>query len=97
MDTQPLAIIMFVFSGAILLYAGLLALTRDVTMLPKQSAVKNVGDKKAYALRVAKVLAIVAVSPALTGVTALLSGIAAAIVFVVSLVGCIWLGVKVTA
>ena len=95
MDMQPLAIIMFVFSGAILLYAGLLALTRDVTMLPKQSAV-NVGDKKAYALRVAKVLAIVAVSPALTGLTALLSGVAAAIVFIVSFVACIWLGVKVT-
>ena len=86
---------MFVFSGVLLLYAGLLALTRDVTMLPRFSAA-YVGDKKAYALRVAKVLAIVAVSPALTGVTALLSGIAAAIVFVVSLVGCIWLGVKVT-
>ena len=82
--------------GAILLYAGLLTLTRDVIMLPRFSAA-YVGDKKAYALRVAKVLAIVAVSPALIGVAALFSGIAAGIVFVVSLMACIWLGVKVAA
>ena len=95
MDTTPLAIIMFVFSGAILLYAGVMALSRDINMIPRSHAAK-VRDKKAYALKVAKVLAIVAISPALTGVAALFSSVAAAIVFIVSLVACIWVGVKAT-
>jgi len=96
MGMTPPAIIMFVFSGAILLYAGVLALTRDVKMLQRRYATK-IKDPRAYTLKVAKILAIVAVSPALTGVAALFSNMAAAIVFVVSFVASIWLGVKVTA
>ena len=96
MELTPFAIIMFVFSGAILLYAGVLALTRDVGMLRRRYAAKMT-DPRAYALKVAKVLAIVALSPALSGAAALFSAMAAVIVFVVSLVVRIWLGVKATA
>ena len=93
--TNPLGEQSVVFSGAILLYADVLALTRDVGMLQRRHAVK-MADPRAYALKVAKVLAIVALSPALTGLTVLFSAMAAVVAFVVSFVACIWLGVKVT-
>ena len=81
MELTPFAIIMFVFSGAILLYAGVLALTRDVGMLRRRYAAKMT-DPRAYALKVAKVLAIVALSPALSGAAALFSACCAALIAV---------------
>lgn len=59
---------MFIFSGAILLYAGILALTKDYKMLPYRSRVSvKPEDPKRYALQLSKVIALVALAPALSG------------------------------
>ena len=50
------SIMMFIVAGAFLLYAGVLALTRDVQMIPKSEKAK-IEDKKGYALRFAGVMA----------------------------------------
>ena len=93
---NPFSIIMFCFSGAILLYAGIMGLTGDSSMLRKQWAV-NIDDKKAYARKVAKILAITALAPALGGVVGLFSTLAGLIALFVGLVVFIWLGVKIAS
>ena len=92
---NPFSIIMFCFSGAILLYAGIMGLTGDSSMLCKQWAVKT-DDKKAYTRKVAKVLAITALAPALGGAVGLFSTMAGLIMLVIGFVAFIWLGVKIT-
>ena len=92
---NPFSIIMFCFSGAILLYAGIMGLTGDSSMLCKQWALKT-DDKKAYARKVAKILALTALAPALAGVAGLFSTMAGLIMLVVGFVAFIWLGVKIT-
>ncbi len=93
---NPFSIIMFCFSGAILLYAGIMGLTGDSSMLRKQWAVK-IDDKKAYARKVAKILAITALAPALGGTVGLFSTLAGLIALFVGLVVFIWLGVKIAS
>ena len=89
------SIIMFCFSGAILLYALLLALTKDMTMLQRRYRVSaDIKDKKAYALMLAKIIAFVGISPLLAAIVGLISPAAGAAVFVISLILLIWLGVR---
>ena len=59
-------IFMLIFSGAILFYAILLAWTKDVGLIGRSYAAK-MNDRKKYAVQFAKVLAMTAVAPALTG------------------------------
>lgn len=90
-----LSVLMFCFSGALLLYAGLLALTKDYRMLPYRAR-QSVRPKnpKAYAARLAKVIALTALAPALSGLAGLWSPIAAAAVLIGGLVLFLWLGTK---
>lgn len=69
---QNAAILMLIFAVAILLYALLIALTKDTGLIRKMYAVK-VKDKKLYAVKFAKILAIVSIAPALSGIAGLLS------------------------
>ena len=85
------SILMFCFAGAILLYAGLIAFTRS-TRLIKHCDGENMERPGHYAAQFAKLLALVAVAPALAGVAALVNGLFAFIVLVVSLVVFIWAG-----
>ena len=87
---------MFCFSGALLLYAGILGLTGDITMVLKHGVAK-IDNPKAYARKVAKILALTALAPALAGAVGLFSAIAGIIMLVVGFVGFIWLGVKITS
>ncbi|MBR0496225.1 MAG: hypothetical protein IJJ71_08640 [Treponema sp.] len=57
---------MLIFSGAILFYALLLAWTKNVGLIRRSYAAK-INDRKKYAVQFAKVLAMSAVAPALTG------------------------------
>ena len=89
------SIVLFCFSGAILLYAAIMGATKDIKMLywrHRYSAKMN--DEKAYAVMVAKILALTAAAPFLGGVIALFSPLIGGIVLVVSFVVFIWLGVK---
>ncbi|MBO4251539.1 MAG: hypothetical protein J5911_02640 [Clostridia bacterium] len=90
------SIVMAVFGGALLLYAGLMALTKDYKMLPYRSRVSvKPKDPKKYAFQLSKVIALVAVAPLLSALTALWNTIAAVIVLMVSVIVFIWLGTKI--
>ena len=90
------SIIMAAFGAALLLYAGLMALTKDFKMLPYRSrqSVKP-KDPKKYAFQLSKVIALVALSPLLSALVALLSTLAGVIVLFVSMILFIWLGTKI--
>ncbi len=92
---ENVAILMFIFSGAILLYALLLAWTKDVSLIRRSYAAK-MKDKKAYAVQFAKVLAVTSIAPFLTGIVGLITEnvFFVGATFVVSLIICIRVGVK---
>ena len=64
-------ILMLIFSGALYLYALLLALTKDVQLIPRQSSAR-IPNPKAYALRFAGIMALVAFVPLAAGVAGLI-------------------------
>lgn len=90
------SILMSVFSAAILLYAGLMALTKNYKILPVR-ATQSVKpkDEKRYMTQLSKVVALVALSPALSALTGLWNMMAALVVLIVSAVFFIWLGTKI--
>ena len=91
----PYTILMLLFAGAILLYAGLMAITKDYNMLPyraRQSVQPK--DKKQYAFQLSKAIALTAFAPALSGLAGIWSDVGAGIVFVAVLILSIWLGTK---
>lgn len=90
----PFSILMLCFSGALLLYAGLLALTRDPALIPRCDAAK-VKDKRAYAVKVAKLVALAAVPPAHCAIAAVFNGALAVSVLVVETAMAIWIGAEV--
>lgn len=89
------SILMAAFSAAVLLYAGLMALTKDYNMLPlrARTSVKPKNPKK-YMTQLAKVVALVAISPALGALAGLWNPFAGMIVLILSAVFFIWLGTK---
>ena len=90
------SILMGIFAGLILIYVGLMALTKDYKMLPFRARVSvQPKDEKRYMKQLAKVVALVALAPALSALTGLWNMIAALIVLVVSAVVFIWLGTKI--
>ena len=90
------SILMSVFSAAILLYAGLMALTKNYKILPVR-ATQSVKpkDEKRYMTQLSKVVALVALSPALSALAGLWNMTAALVVLIVSAVLFIWLGTKI--
>lgn len=89
------SILMAVFAGAILLYAGLMALTKDYNILPvraRQSVKPK--DPKKYMTQLSKVVALVSLSPALSALAALWNMVAGVAVIIGSMVLFIWLGTK---
>ena len=89
----PVSILMFIFSAALLLYAGAMAVTKNYDILPRRATVSvKPKDKKAYTFQLSKVIALAAAVPALTGIAAVWSGLAAGAVFVIGLVVVLWLG-----
>ena len=90
------SILMGIFAAALLLYAGLMALTKDYKMLPYRSR-QSVKPKnpKAYMTQLAKVVALVSLAPALSALIGLWNLLAALIVLLAGFVGFIWLGTKI--
>ena len=90
------SILMAIFSAAILFYAGLMALIRDYRMLPYRARVSvKPKDEKRYMLRLAKIVALAAASPALSALVGLWNIMAAFVVLIVSMVFFLWLGTKI--
>ena len=90
------SILMGIFAGALLLYAGLMALTKDYKMLPyrARTSVKPKNPKK-YTAQLAKAVALTAAAPAACGIVGIWSGIGAGIAFVVVLIICLWFSTKI--
>lgn len=84
---------MGIFAAALLLYAGLMAWTKDYKLVPFRARVsvkpKNV---KAYMTGLAKVVALVAAAPALSAFLGLWSMIAALIVLIAGTAVLLWIG-----
>ncbi len=88
--------LMLAFSAALLLYAALLAATKDYNLLPRRAAVAvKPKDSRAYTFQLSKVIALVAVGPALGGLVGLWNTMAGLVVLIVSTVALIWLGTKI--
>ena len=90
------SVLMVIFSAALLLYAGLMAIFRDYRMIPMRArvSVKPKNEKK-YMAQLAKVIALVALSPALSALAGLWNPLAGLIVLILSAILFIWLGTKV--
>lgn len=87
--------LMLAFAAALLLYAGLLAWTKDVGLIPRMWAVKLAKDeKKRYAVQMAKIVALVAAAPALSALVGFLSLPAAVAVLLLGMAVCLWLATK---
>ena len=90
------SIIMGVFAAALLLYAGLMALTKDYKMLPYRArASVKPKDKKKYTLQLAKVIALVALAPLISALVGLWNKIVAVVVLILGVIIFIWLGTKI--
>ena len=91
------SVLMGIFSAMILLYAGFAAIFKDYRILPlrvRVSVAKPKNEKK-YMTQFAKMLALVALSPALSALAGLWNMAAALIVLIVSAVFFIWLGSRI--
>ena len=93
------SIIMFCMAGGLLLYAGLLALTKDPMLIPKHHAAR-MKNKKAYTVMIAKIVALIALPFAVSGIIGLIWNaeqtlLPAIIVLIVGFVGCIYLSSRI--
>ena len=88
---HPFSILMLFFSGALFIYAGLTALTKDLILPRRYKQSAKMPDKKKYAVQFAKIIALVACAPLVSGLIGLLAGDAvAAIIVCVLLIAAIW-------
>ncbi len=87
---------MGIFTAALLLYAGLMAWTKEYRLVPFRARAsvkpKNV---RAYMTGLAKVVALVAAAPALSALCGLWSMIAAPIVLIVGMIVFLWIGTRI--
>ena len=87
---------MFIFAAALLLYAAIMAITKDYNMLPYRSrvSVKPKNPQK-YTVQLAKVVALVAVAIAIGAAIALWNFAAGGAVMLVGVIAAIWAGTKI--
>ena len=90
------SVLMGFFSLALLLYAALMALTRDYKILPFRArvSVKPKNEKK-YMLQMAKAVTVTALAPALSALAALWSFAAAWVVLIGGVILSLWLATKI--
>lgn len=93
-EMEPYAILMIIFSGALMLYAACLYISGDHHMIVRNYAVK-MKNKKIYARQLGKVIGLVALAPLLGGLTSLVAGgIYPVLVMIVSFIILIRLGIR---
>ena len=93
---QGFSILMFIFAGALLFYAGLMAIIKDYKMLPYRArqSVKPKNPKK-YMVQLAKIVALVAAMIAAGAAVALWNGAIGAVVMVIGVIAALWCGTKI--
>jgi hypothetical protein len=93
---QGFSILMFFFAGALLLYAALMAITKDYNILPFRASVSvKPKNPKKYTVQMAKIIALVALAIAFGAAIALWNGMAGALVMIVCVTAAIWAGTKI--
>ena len=86
--------LMFSFAAVLLLYALLLAVSKDTGMIPRSGAAR-IKNKKEYAVRFAKVIAVTALAPLTSGLIALSGNVLWAMaMLILGFIICIREGVK---
>ena len=89
------SIFMFIFAGALLLYAAILAITKDYKMLPYRAQISvKPKDPKKYTVQLANVVALVALGIAIGAGVGMWNMAVGAIVMVVCVIAAIWAGTK---
>ena len=89
------SVLMFLFAAALLLYAALLALTKDDKLLPYQYTLSaEPKDSRAYVLQFSKVIALVALAIAAGAAAALWNQLVGAVVMIAAVIAAIWCGTK---
>ena len=93
---QGFSIFMFIFAGAILVYAAIMAISKDYNMLPYRSrvSVKPKNPQK-YMVQLAKIVALTAVAIAIGAAVALWNGLAGGIVMLAGVIAALWAGTKI--
>ena len=90
------SVFMFIFAGALFLYALLLAITKDYNMLPYRATVSvKPKDPKRYTLQLAKVVMLVAAAIAAGAAAALWNMAVGALVMVAGVIEAVWIGTKI--
>lgn len=86
------AILMFCFAGALLLYGILLISTKNISLIP-QAEKANIKNKKAYARQFGKVVALLSLAPATSGLVWLTGAVRRSVVLLVlGFLVCVWEG-----
>ena len=90
------SVLMFIFAGLLLLYAAVMAVTKDYRMLPyrARNSVKPKHPEK-YMVQLAKIVALAAVAIGLGAAVALWNAGVGAVVMVVGVIAALWLGTKI--
>lgn len=90
------SILMFIFAGAILFYAALMAITKDYRMLPYRSRVSvKPKNPERYMVQLAKIVALTGGAIALGAAVALWNNAVGAVVMLVGVVLALWAGTKI--
>lgn len=90
------SVLMAIFAAALLCYAGLMAVFKNYNMLPlrARTSVKP-KNEKLYMTQLAKVVALTALSPALSALAGLWNMTVAFILLIAVMILCLWLGTKI--
>ena len=89
------SILMFVFAGALLLYAGIMAITKDYRKIPLHARVSvDPEDPKKYTRNLAKIVALCGTAIAIGAAVALWNELVGGIAMLVLLIAAIWFGNK---
>ena len=89
-------ILMFIFAGMLLLYAMILAITRDYKMLPYRAQVPvKPKNPKAYTLQLAKIIVLVSLAVAIGAAVALWYQLIGAVVILAGVTAVTWVGTKI--
>lgn len=90
------SILMFIFAGAILFYAALMAISKDYRMLPYRSRVSvKPKNPERYMVQLAKIVALTGGAIALGAAVALWNNAVGAVVMLVGVILALWAGTKI--
>ena len=93
---QGFSILMFIFAAVLLLYAAIMAITKDYNMLPYKATVSvKPKNPKKYMVQLAKIVALVALAIAAGAAVALWNMGVGAIVMIAGVIAALWGGTKI--